>query len=214
VDPEPTTDPSKDTDSWLEYYNDNKQALSKGCFSPFHISKDMTNFLFSIGGEWVFTPNKGKTAKGAKFTKPIKLSNDNINWPPKKKSQKTFKQEVASWTMAGCKKQGKLKCNFKKPPKNIVMHFSSKLEFKCGAKTQAFMCLKTKGQWNLESCKTGKKSCKKAKERNPKTGKLNPFPYIKVEKATKVKKAPKSPVKMPLGFKKMFAGQLAALRCK
>ena len=37
--------------------------------------------------------------------------------------------------MAGCKKQGKLKCNFKKPPKNIVMHFSSKLEFKCGAKT-------------------------------------------------------------------------------
>ena len=60
-------------------YNDNKQALSKGCFSPFHISEDMTNFLFSIGGEWVFTPNKGKTAKGAKFTKPIKLSNDNIN---------------------------------------------------------------------------------------------------------------------------------------
>lgn len=213
--PATVTDPSKNTDPWFKYYNANKQALKKGCFSPFHISKEMTDFLFSIGGEWVFTPNRGKTAKGAKFRKPVKITKANINWPPKKKLKKTFKQEVASWTMAGCKKLGKLKCNFKKPAKNIIMHFSSKLEFKCGDKTQTFMCLKTKGQWNLESCKTGKKTCKKAKERNPKTGKLNPFPYIKVEKVNpKSKKAPKPDVKMPLGFKKMFAGQLSALTCK
>ena len=99
----------------------------------------------------MFTPNRGKTAKGAKFTKPVKITKANINCklkinltkqadctfsgPPKKKLKKTFKQEVASWTMAGCKKLGKLKCNFQKPAKNIIMHFSSKLEFKCGAKT-------------------------------------------------------------------------------
>jgi len=207
-------DPSKDLEVWNKYYDDNKQALKKGCISPFHISPEMTKFLFSKGGEWTYTPNKGKTNKGIKFPKAVKLSKANTKWPPKKKAKKSFKTEVASWTMNGCKKQGKLKCNFKKPPTGIVMHFSSKLEFKCGKNTQVFQCLKTRGQWNLESCKKGKKACKKVKDRNPKTGKLNPFPYIKIEKPSKSKKAPKPPVQFPLGFKKMFKDEIETMKCK
>ena len=110
----------------------------------------MTKFLFAKGGEWTYTPNKGKTNKGIKFPKAVKLSKANTKCkffiflqnkitnkigPPKKKAKKSFKTEVASWTMNGCKKQGKLKCNFRKPPTGIVMHFSSKLEFKCGGNT-------------------------------------------------------------------------------
>ena len=186
--------------------------------------------------------------RGIKFFKPVLLTKANVNCkftrlityqilpgPPKKVGGKyklgTYKKEVGSWTLTGCKKRAKVnRCNFKNPPSQVVLQANSKLIFKCGTKTvshsvmcfditnkqfqQVFQCLKTRGQWNLESCKTGKKLCKKAKDRNFKTGKLNPFPYIKKEKLGPTRGMPKPDVKFPIGFKKMFNGKLDSLTCK
>ena len=60
-------------------YNDNKKALAKGCFSPFHISKETTEFLLNLGGKWTFYPNKMGVNKGIKFVKPVVLNKANVN---------------------------------------------------------------------------------------------------------------------------------------
>ena len=55
----------------------NKALLTKGCISPFHISPEMSKFLFDLGGEWKFIPDKKGLNKGIKFPNPIVLSPGN-----------------------------------------------------------------------------------------------------------------------------------------
>ena len=55
----------------------NKALLTKGCISPFHVTPELKEHLFNLGGEWKFIPDKKGLNKGIKFADPIVLTPEN-----------------------------------------------------------------------------------------------------------------------------------------
>ena len=55
----------------------NKALLTKGCISPFHVSSELKEHLFNLGGEWKFIPDKKGLNRGIKFDQPIVLTPEN-----------------------------------------------------------------------------------------------------------------------------------------
>jgi len=178
--------------------------------------------LFDLGGEWKFIPDKKGLNKGIKFPTPIVLTPENTAWPEKLNKKKTWVTEKGSWTMMGCKKRGKAKCNKIKAPKQVTMQTKGTLQFSCGKKMMSeFKCIKLNGLNNLETCKKGA-NCLKGKGRFPKNAKTHPWPFLKKAKAAKGKgKAAKTKaaptgttVQFGLGWNQLFKGKFAGLKCK
>ena len=139
----------------------NKVLLAKGCISPFHLTPELKEHLFNLGGEWKFIPDKKGLNRGIKFADPIVLTPENteckfvhfvydswtmtvhkalvrfwwyISGPEKAdyKAKTTWIKQKGSWTMMGCKKRGQKKCNKIKPPKAVMMQTKGTLQFSCG----------------------------------------------------------------------------------
>ena len=70
----------------------NKPLLAKGCISPFHLTPELKEHLFNLGGEWKFIPDKKGLNRGIKFADPIVLTPENTEC-------KFFHFVHDSWTM-------------------------------------------------------------------------------------------------------------------
>lgn len=211
-----------DKDAWTNFAEKNKALLTKGCISPFHLTPELKEHLFNLGGEWKFIPDKKGLNKGIKFADPIVLTPENTEWPEKAdyKAKTTWIKQKGSWTMMGCKKRGQKKCNKIKPPKAVMMQTKGTLQFSCDKKTMKaeFKCIKLQGVNNLETCKKGA-NCLKGKGRVPKNSKNHPWPFLKKAKAakgakTKAKTPAGTTVQFGLGWNQLFKGKLVALQCK
>jgi len=216
----PALKPS-DKDVWTDFADKNKPLLAKGCISPFHLTPELKEHLFNLGGEWKFIPDKKGLNRGIKFADPIVLTPENTEWPEKAdyKAKTTWIKQKGSWTMMGCKKRGQKKCNKIKPPKAVMMQTKGTLQFSCGKTMKAeFKCIKLQGVNNLETCKKGA-NCLKGKGRVPKNSKNHPWPFLKKAKAakgakTKAKLPAATTVQFGLGWNQLFKGKLVALQCK
>ena len=97
----------------------------------------------------------GESSLSSRLFWPSKMSTVSLLWlvlyeivsgPPKKVGGKyklgTYKKEVGSWTLTGCKKRAKVnRCNFKKPPSQVILQANSKLTFKCGKKIVSYLII-------------------------------------------------------------------------
>lgn len=190
----------------------NKNVFAKSCMSPFHMSPEFSEFLFSLGGEWVFTPDTKRRNKNIKFKKPVKLTAENTLWPDKQ-TKKSYEEFIGSWSMTGCKLRGPSKCNWNKLAKTVTMQSKSMLQFKCKGKVAAtFQCIKATGVNNIETCKPGKRNCLKGKDREMKPGKNHPWPFVKKNKGAKKGKA-SHVMNFPVGWKQLQKKKFQPLVC-